>query len=885
MKRVLLVDDHDENLYLSQTLLESRGYAVELAHNGLEALAKARKHPPDLIVSDILMPIMDGFALCRDWKVDDRLSRIPFVFHTATYTHGDDTQLAFSLGADAFIIKPVEPDVFLAQIAAILDRADSAYPATPPMAEIEDARFAEQHGEALIRMVEKKMEQAEQANRALQEEITERKQIERSLKESEGRFRDLFERMSQGVIYHDADGRIILANPAAERILGLSQSQMRGKTPLDRLWTTIRDDGSDFPPDQQPPMVALRTGKSVDGSIMGVRNQASNEQHWVLVDAVPQYLPGRTAPTGVFETFTDITERKLAEDGLKRQLRFSDLLGEFLSRIASAPAAEIDAHVSDTLMPVAEFVGVDSTIVFQVSDDLGTWGATHSWARPHIQSVAATMTNVPMGTMPWVEQTILAETTLVLRSASDLPPEAGDMRRLWEKQSLVSALLVPLHGRDRVIRGCLALFSVDRALDWEPQEIRRMEQLGEAIAIALERKHVEESLHARDEQFRQSQKMEAIGQLAGGIAHDFNNLLTAIIGYGDLLLAREELIGLPARQDVEEIKRAAERASALTRQILAFSRRQTLQPSVTWLNDIIRNVEPLLRRSLGESIELTTRLTPDLDHVEVDVHQFEQVLMNLAINARDAMASGGRLVLETCNSVLDQEYSRTHPWVTPGRYVMLAVTDTGSGMDEATLERIFEPFFTTKEVGKGTGLGLSTVYGIVKQSGGSISVDSGLGTGTTFKIYLPPTKAPVLPESQPSTDGTSDRGPETILVVEDEGSLRSLISRVLGSLGYTTLVVEGGHDAMALLKDAGQHLDLMLTDIVLPGPVQGNTLAEQAQVLRPGLPIIYMSGYAHDAIMSDGRLDSGISFLEKPFGPSDLGRKVREVLDAAKSSD
>jgi PAS domain S-box-containing protein len=880
VKRVLLVDDHDENLYLSQTLLENQGFAVELAHNGVEALEKARRQPPDLIVSDVLMPIMDGFALCRAWRADDRLSRIPFVFHTATYTHDDDTQLAFSLGADAFITKPVQPEAFLAEITAVLADNEATYHATRKVTEIEDEAFAEQHGDALIRMVEKKMEQAEKANRALEEEITERRQIEKSLKESEGRFRGLFERMSQGAIYRDAEGRTVLANPAAERILGLSQDQMLGKTPLDPMWRSTLDDGSDFPPDRHPAMVALRTGRSVHASLMGVRNLASDEQHWIMVDAVPQYLPGGNAPTGVFETFTDVTERKLAEDNLKRQLRFSDLLGQFLSRIASAPATEIDEHVAGTLEPAAEFAGVDSVIIFQVSDDLATWGATHSWAEPYVRSVASTMVKVTMGSMPWVEQSILGETTLVIRSEKDMPPQADDLRRLWEMQSLHSALLVPLHGRDKLVRGCLALFSVGKALDWKPQDIQQMEQLGGAIAIALERKRIEDSLRASDEQLRQSQRMEAVGQLAGGIAHDFNNLLTAIIGYGDLLLARPELSGLPARQDVEEIKRAAERASALTRQILAFSRRQTLQPTVVSLNDTLRDMEPLLRRTLGEDIELTIHLAPDLYHVKVDVHQFEQVLMNLAINARDAMTSGGRLALETCNSMLDEEYCRTHPWVTPGRYVMLVVSDTGSGMDEAILERIFEPFFTTKDVGKGTGLGLSTVYGIVKQSGGSISVDSRLGAGTTFRIYLPPTQAPVQAEARPSSDRASNQGSETILVVEDESSLRSLISRVLGSLGYAAHVVGGGDDALAILKDAGQHLDLMLTDIVLPGEVQGNTLAEQAQILRPGLPVIYMSGYAHNAITSNGRLDSAVSFLEKPFGPSDLGRKVREVLDS-----
>ncbi len=403
-----------------------------------------------------------------------------------------------------------------------------------------------------------------------------------------------------------------------------------------------------------------------------------------------------------------------------------------------------------------------------------------------------------------------------------------------------------------------------------------------ALSSALditERRRAEEALRERDEQLRQSQKMEAVGQLAGGIAHDFNNLLTSILGYSELLLASEEIAGSPAGEDIQEIKHAAERASALTRQILAFSRRQALRPDVVSLNEVLNGMEPLLRRTLGENIDLISLEHPDLGHAEIDVHQFEQVLMNLAINARDAMPAGGRLTLETANVELDEEYCSSHPEATPGACVMLAVSDTGIGMDEATLGHAFEPFFTTKAPGEGTGLGLATVFGIVKQSRGNIFLYSEPGKGTTFKIYLPrvatreATEAVVIPERIPSL------GNEAVMVVEDESSLRSLIARVLGAAGYKVVCFGSADEAMAALEQGELAIDLLLTDVVLPGVMQGNDLARLVQNSRPDLPVLYMSGYTRNAIVHAGRLDKGINFLEKPFTPEALAQTVRKVLD------
>jgi signal transduction histidine kinase len=381
-----------------------------------------------------------------------------------------------------------------------------------------------------------------------------------------------------------------------------------------------------------------------------------------------------------------------------------------------------------------------------------------------------------------------------------------------------------------------------------------------------------------EEQFHQAQKMEAVGRLAGGVAHDFNNLLTAILGCADLVL--ETLTAAaPEREEIEEIRKAALRAADLTRQLLAFSRQQVIAPTVLNPNEVVADMDKLLRRLLGEDVELRTVLASDLATVKADPNQLEQVLLNLAVNARDAMPNGGKLTIETQNLELDQEYVRGHLSAQPGPYVMLAVSDTGVGMDAATQARIFEPFFTTKEKGKGTGLGLATVYGIVKQSGGWIWVYSEPGQGTTFKVYLPRVEEAVAPAAPSPPPPMSMRGSETVLVVEDDGTIRNLVQKVLKANGYTVLVAASGGDAEPV---AGQHegpIHLLVTDVVLPG-LNGREVARRLTAARPGIRVLYLSGYTDDAIVHHGVLEPGVAFLQKPFALAALSRKVREVLDS-----
>jgi len=391
----------------------------------------------------------------------------------------------------------------------------------------------------------------------------------------------------------------------------------------------------------------------------------------------------------------------------------------------------------------------------------------------------------------------------------------------------------------------------------------------EVVRDITERKQLEDQL-------RQSQKMEAVGRLAGGIAHDFNNLLTVILGYSQILQNRLPAED-PLRKDVEEIKKSAQRAASLTKQLLAFSRKQVLQPRKLNLNNVVTETERMLRHLIGENIELVTVTAPMLGSVMADPGQIEQVILNLVVNSRDAMSKGGKLTVETANVHLDQRFVRVNPGAKIGHHAMIAVTDTGSGMDKETLAHLFEPFFTTKPPGKGTGLGLSTVYGIVKQSGGYISAYSEINKGATFKVYLPLVSGASQVEEANKTGKILYKSSETILLAEDEETVRNLATRILSDQGYKILEAAEPLQAIQIMQNHKEKIDLIITDIIMPG-MTGLGLVQRIQVTHPDVKVLYISGYTDTTMLHQGVLESDTAFLQKPFTPQALLKKVREVL-------
>jgi PAS domain S-box-containing protein len=396
------------------------------------------------------------------------------------------------------------------------------------------------------------------------------------------------------------------------------------------------------------------------------------------------------------------------------------------------------------------------------------------------------------------------------------------------------------------------------------------------------RREAEIALRRTEEQLRHAQKMEAVGRLAGGVAHDFNNLLSVILSYSVLVLGALT-VGDPLRLEVDEIQKAASRAAGLTRQLLLFSRQSVVQPKVLDLSDVLVGMDKMLQRILGEDIELVSRIKRSVGRVEADPSHVEQVILNLVVNARDAMPRGGKLTIETADVALDEEYALSHVGVKPGAYVMLAVTDNGTGMDAETQKHIFEPFFTTKELGKGTGLGLSTVFGIVQQSGGTIWVYSEPGTGTTFKLYFPKVDAEVEVRRS-HVPPAAFQGTETILLVEDEEQVRLVALNILRRRGYHVIVARHPAEAETLCDTHAETIHLLLTDVVMP-QMSGPELADRLATKRPDMRILCMSGYTDDSIVRHGVIKSGVSYLQKPFTPASLTRKVREVLDGVQSSD
>ena len=673
--KILSVDDNVENLYLIEMMARSHAHEVVSARNGLEALEQLAVQSFDLIVSDVLMPAMDGFQLCRTVKSDDRLKHIPFIFYTATYTARQDEELGLALGASRFIVKPVEPEEFLAALEQVVREGESGSIPVPAVDLDDGGKSLSLYNQRLVRKLDRKIQQLETART--------------ELAESQEQLRLIWEGSMDGMRLSDRHGIILRANPALARMFA---------KPLDSL------PGQPF-----------------------------------------TCCYGIDDPESILASYRQQVESRTVEARFETMLRRWD------------------------------------------------------------------------GEQIWVEG---SNATIELPSGP-------------------------------------VVFSILRDV--------------------TERKRSEQERSSLEEQLRQAQKLESIGRLAGGIAHDFNNVLTVINGYSRLLLGQLRA-GDPLRDGLEEIRKAGERAAGLTQQLLAFSRKQVLQPRVLDLNRAVGEMRPMLARLMGEDVEVYVKLQAEATTICADPHQLGQVLMNLAVNSRDAVPHGGKFSIETGFVEWGESYVQSRPGAHAGPYVMLAVSDTGVGMKAETRGHIFEPFFTTKEVGKGTGLGLSTVHGIVEQSGGYVEVDSEVGRGTIFKIYLPRMQAAPADSGKPEAVPAMG-GKEMVLVVEDQPEVRRYAAAALRAYGYQVIETASADEALLVCEREGERIALILTDVVMPG-LSGRELADRLKERRPGIKVLFMSGYTDDTMVHHGVLEKDAEFIQKPFSPDELAIKVRGMMVA-----
>jgi PAS domain S-box-containing protein len=640
--------------------------------------------------------------------------------------------------------------------------------------------------------------------------------------------------IGDAVIATDTQGRVVRMNPVAETLTGWPAGEARGRQ-LSEIFAIFNEDT--WEKLESPVQLVLK------GSAVGLTNHcllvARDGSSRAIADSAAAIRDANGLVRGVVLVFRDQSEERKAERALREsEARFRHL----------AESGIIGIIVSDTL------------------------GNIHEANDAFLRMVGYSRQDLTSGALRWAE--ITPPEWRELDEAAIRALETTGVARAREKEYLRKD-----GSRVPVLVG-VAMLSAPRAIAFvlDLTEQRRSEEF-RALAKqeSTHRERAEAELRKTEEHLRQAQKMEAIGRLAGGVAHDFNNLLSVVLSYSELLLGDLSAAD-PMRGDVQEIARAGRRASELTRQLLAFSRRQVLQPKVLNPNDTVTGMTAMLRRLVGEDIEVVFSPAPEVGQVFVDPGQIEQVLLNLVVNARDAMPHGGRVTIEATNTEIEPSRTTEQLDVGAGSYVMLSVIDTGTGMDSATLARIFEPFFTTKPKGKGTGLGLSTVFGIVKQSGGHIHVESELGKGTAFRIYLPRTDAsPAVTEGASPTSQTV-RGSETILLVDDDQQVRHVAVAILRRHGYNVLEAATPGDALLICEQFGEPIHLLVTDVVMPR-MSGLRLWERLGPLRPDMKALFVSGYADDAIADDRVLNSDLAFLQKPLVPAQFLAKVRSVID------
>ena len=782
--RVLVVDDNEDNLKFLDLILRSAGYQVHAARNGQEALEIARHTSPDIAVSDILMPVMDGFMLCRTWHADPVLRSIPFIFYTATYTSAEDESFALSLGARAFIRKPSEPAEFVARLKNVLGAAPSVG-ATLEVPSTDGDSFLKLYNERLVRKLEDRSE---------------------ALARSEKRYRSIFESSKDAIVLADASNGLLLdVNPAGCALVGRTREELVGQqqTLLHPADQSLRY--------QEIFQQAVRAGGDV-----------------LYSDLFVQHASGRLIPVEITASLYD------AGDGAVMQGIFRDLTAQHRADAALRRSEEMFRAFFEN-NPAASYIhAADGRLLACNQAFCNLFGFSD---RQQALGVS------------------LDERYLEPKERARFLEELTQRRQLALREAVYKRLDGQLVNVNETVTG---IFDAQGQLS---------EAVGFLTDVTANRR--------LEEQLRQSQKMEAVGQLAAGVAHDFNNILLAI-GVASELLDRTVAEGQPGRNEIVTIRSATERGARLTQELLGFARKSVLEKVPLDPNALIDGLVPMVKRLLPATISVESRTAPDVGFIHADKVQIEQVLVNLCVNARDAMPTGGVLVLKSEPFVFTSEQLSTAHGVKAGRYVLMSVTDTGTGMPPEVRARVFEPFFTTKPQGQGTGLGLAMAYGIIRQHEGVINVYSEVGVGTTIKIYLP------MVEPQPTVvevkvENEIQGGGEVVLVVEDDENVRSGVVAVLQLFGYQVLVAGDGLEALAELQRSDE-VALVISDVVMP-KMSGPELCRAARTAHPKLPFLFTSGYTEETVQRSFAIDQGIGFLSKPYSIEALGRKVRAILD------
>jgi PAS domain S-box-containing protein len=845
MATILIVDDHLTDREVLVTLLGDKGHHLLEASDGAEGLAVAKAEQPDLIIADILMPTMDGYEFVRQLRAEPALAQIPIIFYTTHYREAEARALAQSCGVPYVLTKPSEPEAILRAIEAALGPAlPLISPPQPEMSSPEDLRL-------LATQLSEKIDELQQVSEQLEQQMAERQQAEAEIQR---RNREL-------ILYN----KIIAASAA-------------GLAPEAMLETACRELTTAF---GAAHVTAALLDERKREAVVAAEHLTSGHQpalgHVIAIEASPpfQYLLTHQGPLAISDAQNDPRlapfHSALRQEGVTSLLMLPLIIrGEVVGSLALGTTEP--RHFS------SEEISLAWSVADQVAGALDHARLTQT--QRHLataieqagESIVITDTQ---GTIQYVNPAFERITGYSQAEA------VGQNPRFLKSGKHTTAFYQTLWATitaGQVWQGRLVNRKKDGTLYTEEATISPVRnESGEIASYVAVKRDVTRELRL-EEQYYQAQKMEAIGRLTAGVAHDFNNILTTINGFSELMsleLAPDD----PLQDSVKKVLGSGQRAAGLVRQLLAFSRKQIVQPAALNLNEAITSLDKMLRRIIGEDVELETIPAPGLWLTKADPVQVEQIILNLAVNARDAMPQGGKLTIETANVTLDEAYATGHLEVQPGEYVLLAVSDTGLGMSEEVKAHLFEPFFTTKEPGRGTGLGLATVYGIVKQSGGDIWVYSELGRGTTFKIYLPrmhETAHAVEPHPAPR-DILS--GTETVLVVEDEEGVRALARRVLEMRGYTVLEAGHGGEALLLGERRQEPIHLLLTDVVMPR-MSGHELANRLAALHPEIKVLYLSGYTDQVIVRHGVLEPGVFLLQKPFSPQALAHKVREVLDA-----